>query len=491
MSNTTQKHLIKATGIIGGAQFVSILIGIVKTKAVAILLGPSGVGITGMLQSIIDLIRNLTGFGLNYSAVKDIAEADASEDETRINQIITVLQNLVLWTGLLGMILTIIFASTLSSYTFGNSDYTLSVVYLSITLLLSSISGGQMALLQGKREIKLMAKATMFGALYSAVFSTSIYYFYGVEGIVPALIITSVISLILSSYYVKKIKFKRQNISVNTTLSGGFGMAKLGVFIVVTGFMATLTLYIIRVFISSKLNIDAVGYFQASWMISNMYIGIILNAMLADFFPRLSAINFDNNASNKLINDQLEIALVIGSPMILGLIAFASLTIKILYSASFFSAIPILQWQLFGSFITLILWPLGVMFLAKNKGVFCIITDGIWSVLYVVIIYFGWDYFGFSILGIGYFLALFIKLFIVYYSTNKIGNFKFSSNNLKYILFFGFLSSLMMLNVSVFISYVQYLISFSILLVASLVSLSKLDSLFDLKSKIKFKKSNE
>lgn len=491
MSNITQKHLVKATGIIGGAQFVSIVIGIVRTKIIAILLGPAGIGITGMLQSIIDLVRNATGFGLNYSAVKDIAQANVSKDDTKINTIITVLQNLVLWTGLLGMVLTIVFAKSLSSFTFGTSEYTMSVVYLSITLLLTSISGGQIALLQGKREIKLMAKATMFGALYSAMSSIVVYYFYGVKGIVPSLILTSIITLLFSWYYARKIKYKRQKISVKHTILDGLGMAKLGFFIVITGFMATLTLYMIRVFISSKLNIDSVGYFQASWMISNMYIGIILNAMLSDFFPRLSAINFDEEASNELINHQLEIALVLGAPMILGLMALASLVINVLYSSSFFSAIPILQWQLFGSFITLILWPLGVLFLAKNRGEFCIITDGIWSILYLGIIYFGWDYFGFSILGIGYFLALFVKLFIVYYSTHKIGNFTFSTLNLKYIIFFGLLSSFMMLNVSYFESYLQYFISFSIILVAAIVSFSKLNALFNLNKLLKLNSKNE
>lgn len=485
MSNATQKNLIKATGIIGGAQFISILIGVVRTKIIAILLGPAGVGITGMLQSIIDLVRNLTGFGLNYSAVKDIAEADASEDNAKINKIITVLQNLVLWTGLLGMILTIIFAKPLGSFTFGNSDYTLSIVYLSVTLLLSSISGGQMALLQGKREINLMAKATMFGALFSAVFSIAVYYFYGIDGIVPALILTAVISLFFSWYYARSIKYNRQKTSIKATVSQGLGMAKLGFFIVITGFMATLTLYVVRVFVSNKMGLDAVGYFQASWMISNLYIGIMLNAMLADFFPRLSAINFDEKASNELINHQLEVALVFGAPMLLGLMAFASLVINILYSASFSSAIPILQWQLFGSFITLILWPLGVLFLAKNRGEFCIITDGIWSLIYVVIVYFGWDYCGFTILGVGYFLALFIKLFIVYFFTNQIGNFKFNAKNIKFILFFGLLSTLMMLNISIFVDYVQYIISFVLIVVAGIVSLIKLNSLFDLKRFLK------
>lgn len=485
MSNESQKQILKATSIIGGTQFLNIIIGIVRTKAVALLLGPFGLGVVGMLQSIIDLIRNITGFGLNFSAVKDVAEADACNDEKRLNETITVLRNLVLWTGLLGVVLTIIFAKPLSTFTFGNTKYTLSVVYLSITLLLTSIAGGQMALLQGKREIKLMAKASLYGALYSTVISIVVYYLFGINGIIPVLILTSLIPLIFSWYYSKKIKFVTQKISFKESVSKGFGMAKLGFFIVITSFMATLTLYIIRVIIVDKMNIEAVGFFQASWMISTTYIGIILNAMLSDFFPRLSAINNDNEASNKLINDQLEIALVLGTPMILFLIGSAELLIKILYSTSFIYTTPVLQWQLFGAFFTLISWTLGVMFLAKNKGRFCIITDGLWSFLFLIIVYFGWKHFGFKILGIGDSVAIIFKLLLVFFSVKNIGGFNFSKKNSGNILIYGFFNVLMILNVTFLEGYIQYGLSFVFILIVGIKSLHALNQIYSFKDKFK------
>lgn len=488
MSNDSKKQILKATSIIGGTQFITILIGIVRTKILAVLLGPFGVGVAGMLQSIIDLVRNITGFGLNFSAVKDVAESDASNNVKKLNETITVLRNLVFWTGLLGTFLTIILAKPLSDFTFGNSDYVLSVVYLSITLLLTSVTGGQIALLQGKREIKLMAKATFYGAIYSTAISIVVYYIFGIQGIVPVLILTSLIPLIFSWYYSRKIKFESQRISFKDTISKGFGMAKLGFFIVVTGFMATLTLYIIRVIIVDKMNIEAVGFFQASWMISTTYVGIIINSMLSDFFPRLSAINSDNEMSNKLINEQLEIALVLGTPMILTLIATTEILIKVLYSSSFLSTTTILQWQLFGAFFTLISWPLSVLFLAKNKGVFCIIIDGVWSSLFLAIVYFGWSYFGFKILGIGDAIAIFSKLFLVYFLVRKIGNFRFSVKNVKNILIYGLFAVLMIINVTFVESYTQYVLSLIFILVVGIRSLLTLNQIYQFRDKFKFYK---
>lgn len=478
MSDDSKKQILKATGIIGGAQLLIIITGIIRTKIIAILLGPLGVGVAGMLQSILDLIRNLTGFGLNYSAAKDVAESEISSNQINFNETITILKKLVLITGILGTIVTIIFAKKLSFVTFGNYYYTNKIMFLSITLFFTSLSGGQMAILQGKRQIKKMSQVSIIGALLTTFLSILIYYNFGFNGIVPVLIFTAVIPFLFTWYYTKKLVYTRINITLIETIHRGFSMAKLGFFIVVTGFMSTLTLYIVRSFILSRLNLESVGFFQAAWMITTTYIGVILNSMLADFFPRLSSVNKDNIASNKLINEQIEIALVLGTPMITFFMAFSPLIIKTLYSNSFIKTVPLLQWQLFGSFLTLIMWPIGVMFLSKNKGIFSIITDGIWSISYLATIYFGWNYFGFLILGIGFFVASLIKLISVYMSSSKIGEFSFNFDNKKIIIQFLALTSFMMLNITYINNSLQYIISFIILILITVFSFQKLKNIF-------------
>ena len=112
------KRIAKSTGIFGGSQFLVILVGIVRTKVLAVLLGTTGIGLVGMFQSIIDLVRSLSGLGLGFSSVKDIAEANNTNDKQRIAQTITVLHRWLWWTGILGMLLMILFSAQLSEYNF-------------------------------------------------------------------------------------------------------------------------------------------------------------------------------------------------------------------------------------------------------------------------------------------------------------------------------------------------------------------------------------
>lgn len=483
----SHKQTLKSTGIVGGTQVFSIIIGAFRTKIIAILLGPAGVGYIGMLQTIIDLVRQTTEFGINFSGVKEIAEANATNDEFKISRKILILRRWSFVTGLIGMILTILLCVPLSNFSFGNNTYSISIALISVVIFLNSVSSGQIALLQGLRKISEMAKATLLGAIFSTIVSIPLYWWLGIKAIVPSMIITSLISIFISWMYTKKIKTNTLKLSFNETFRGGLKMVKLGLFIIITSLFATATMYLVRAFLAEKMDLAAVGCFQACWTISNMYLGILLNSMLSDFFPRLTAISKDNKASNILINEQIEIVLLIGSPMLISIIVFSSLIIKTMYSSSFNLAIQVLQFQIFGSFFSLISWALGVMFLAKNKGSYSFFTEGIWSIVYLVFVYFGWDYFGFLVLGIAYVFASILRLIIVYKATIKLGDFSFTSINTKLIVIYLFLSILVLTNMILTTNIFQYYISAILILITYTFSFINFNKIINVSGFIKSK----
>ncbi len=481
------KQIFKSTSIVGGAQILNILIGVIKTKIFALLLGPSGVGIAGIFQTIVDLVRDATGFGINFSGVKNIAEVSATNDTEKIAKTILILRRWAFGTGLLGMFLIIILSTYFSRYSFGNDTYSLSIVLLSVILLITSISSGQLALLQGLRKIDKMAKGTLIGSILGVIITLPLYWFIGISAVVPGMILTALGTLIVSWFYAKQIKISKVHLSFKETFYSGIGMAKLGFFIVVNGFIATIALYIIRKLIMNHLGLNFVGLFQAVWTISTIYINILLHAMLADYYPRLSVIHSDNNAANKLINEQLEITLLIGTPMLAGMIVFAPLVINILYSSSFTAAIPMLRWQLAASFLTLVSWPLGVLYLSKNEGWQCMASETLRQVVFVGVVFICWDAIGFNILGIGFFIAAAANLIYVILSLKKISGFMFTNVNMKYILING-ITILIILQNSLFNENVlMYIINIIALVILCLVSFYRLNKLVDIKSFFKRK----
>ena len=71
----TYGQILKSSALIGGSQALNIAIGIVRTKVMAVLLGPAGFGLMGLYSSIVDLAQSIAGMGVNSSGVRQIAES--------------------------------------------------------------------------------------------------------------------------------------------------------------------------------------------------------------------------------------------------------------------------------------------------------------------------------------------------------------------------------------------------------------------------------
>ncbi len=84
-------QILKSSALIGGSSAINIAIGIVRTKAMAVLLGPAGFGLMGVYGSIIDLAQSIAGMGINSSGVRQIAAATGSGDTNRIARTVVVL----------------------------------------------------------------------------------------------------------------------------------------------------------------------------------------------------------------------------------------------------------------------------------------------------------------------------------------------------------------------------------------------------------------
>lgn len=71
---TSQSYgqILKSTSIVGGAQGINLLLGIVRVKFAAVLIAPVGVGLVGNFQAVQGVMATLAGFGIQSSAVRDV-----------------------------------------------------------------------------------------------------------------------------------------------------------------------------------------------------------------------------------------------------------------------------------------------------------------------------------------------------------------------------------------------------------------------------------
>jgi O-antigen/teichoic acid export membrane protein len=433
IQGSSHKEIIKSTGIVGLSQVITILIGIFRTKIIAVLLGPMGVGVIGMYQTTLTFIQSATGLGIGFSGVREVAEASGSGDQMRISTTITVLRRWAWITGILGSVITLAFCRSLSRITFGDYSYSWGFALLSMTLLFVALSGAQIALLQGLRKIPMMVKANVTGVVIGFILSIPMFYFWGNKGIVPALMTISLVTLLLSWWYARKIRVEKSDISFRDTMIKGRKMVRLGLFTVLASMASAGTMYLLRVFIIKVSDVETVGIFQAAWTLSTVYLGAVLGAMGADYFPRLSEVSGDNKKVIQLANDQTEVAILVSAPLMIAFISYCPFVIRLFYSRSFEPAVAILQWQILGTFLKVISWPLAYILMAKGKGLLYVTGELVFNVSYLLLVYFGWSAFNEKILGIGFLLSYIFYLLFILVSTIRLIRFRLSRNNLVFV----------------------------------------------------------
>ncbi|MBO5382222.1 MAG: oligosaccharide flippase family protein [Bacteroides sp.] len=409
-NQTSYGNIFKTTFLFGFVQIFNIAVKVILNKIVAIILGAEGMGIIGIYNSAINLLKTGTGLGINQSAVRDISEANNSESNVEISRIISLTNNVIIYTAGLGIIVTVLFSPFLSTTYFGDYSYILAFIWLSFVVGINVLSDGQIAILKGMRQMRAMAYASIYGSVVGLFAAVPFYYFFGKGGIIPSLIITSLASLLLSNYYVRKINYQKITFSLIETLSQSKPMIKMGVALMLVGFIGSVFDMIIAAFLSRTGSISDVGLYNAGAAIITSYFGIVITAMSTDYYPRISAVHNDNNKLTDEMNKQSETGLIMIFPLVVLFVFLSPLFIKILYTDEFYATNNYTDYAMIGTIITIVSNCMGMILLAKQAS-----NIFVWSVLSQRIILLGiylllYHYLGLLGLGISYIILGLVHL---------------------------------------------------------------------------------
>ena len=200
--------IFRTTILFGFVQALNILVKVILNKVAAIVLGTKGVGLIGLFNSAIGMLKTGTGLGISQSAVRDISEANGEKNIKQFSKAIVTTNFVIVFTSLFGLIFTVAISPLLSKWVFDDYSHALSFVLLSLAVAFTILNEGKMAILKGMRRLRILAKSNILGAIAGLILSVPIYIIYKVEGIVPVLIVIPFVSFLFSFYFVKKIEYQ-------------------------------------------------------------------------------------------------------------------------------------------------------------------------------------------------------------------------------------------------------------------------------------------
>jgi antigen flippase len=181
------RRILSSSALIGGSSLITVAAAIVRTKFVAILLGPGGLGVMGILTSMTTLVGTLTGMGITTAGVRRIAETAGTADDQQVTRTTVAVRMIMLRLGLIGGVSVALFSMPISRLTFGTSAYTTDIALLSVVVVVGAVSDGYLVILQGLRRMGDLAQVAIAGAVISLVLSVPIAYVWRQSAVVARL----------------------------------------------------------------------------------------------------------------------------------------------------------------------------------------------------------------------------------------------------------------------------------------------------------------
>ena len=407
--------MLKATSAIAGAKLVTIAISILRTKILAVLLGPTGMGVVNLVLATVDLTRVLFACGLEGATVRKVATASGDDDPALLDEAYRIAARTALYIGTAACAALAIASPFLSIKFLATPEKFWWFLVAGASLVFTPLLGVELAFLQGLKRSRDLAICQIIACLTGTVLTVALVAMMGTIGAILALLPVSICSLLIHHHFLKRYRPQiatprrfDQIVESRKLIKLGSGFAINGIWLAASGW---LNLYFIQSYYGIDQGVIQVGLYGAASTLANFYIGILITSMATEFFPSLIQAANDRPAMNRLLSQQTLLAICIGVPVSLGLLILSPWILGLLYTRDFIAGGELMRWMLAGMAIRFAACPLGYTLLAIGSPRLIALSELAVGVVMISSSYVMLHMFGLS--GIGMALALTNSLYLV------------------------------------------------------------------------------
>jgi PST family polysaccharide transporter len=349
----------------GGAQAVTLAMAFLRAKLIAVLIGPAGIGLMGVLNAFNSNVSTVAGWGLGTSAVRTVAGAAEVDKERKIAAVRTFGRRLA-WAGLFGVLILVLPVGYL---TFKSQDYALELLIAGLAVPCVVATGMWTALLQAGGHIGSMAKTQMASSVVGLLVGLPFIYFFGSVGIAFSILLAALVTAYVTWHAASKFSSAAGVEADRDTMRE---LLQLGLILQIGSVLGAICTYLVRVLILQSHGDDLAagladaGYYQAAFAITGSLPGVIFSVTNSDFYPRVAAAK-DEDEARLLTEMQIQASLLIAMPFLVALLAQGPWAVRLLYTKEFEPAVPLLDWFTWAIFCNLVGWPLGFWLVARRS----------------------------------------------------------------------------------------------------------------------------
>jgi len=359
------RNLLKAAAKTGSGTAVNILSGILATKIMAVVLGPTGVGLFSLIRQSHHVFVNAATLGGNTALVQGIASRSQQQRERYLT---TVFRFYCLGASVVAAGL-VLMAGPLAEIIFGEAsrEMVAPIRWMAVPLVLATAVNYINGLLNGYRAIGRLALLQLLAAVTMAILAYPAAWFVHL-GYPVAFVAMLTFSQLCALVYGLRVAsqegwlepFRKKLIFSSRDGRSFFSLASATL---IPGLVSIGAILAVRALIAHQGGLSEAGIFDVAWTLSMTYVMLVLNALGTYYMPALSRLD-QNRERRLLICRALRFITLTMVPLITAAIVLKPLVVELLYTDEFLPALDIVRWMLPGDYLKATSWVLAIPMLS-------------------------------------------------------------------------------------------------------------------------------
>lgn len=379
--DASAQRALRSTILLGSASAVNAVSQMVRGKAIALLLGTSGVALQGLFVSFVSLSATIGGLGIAGGAVREISARRGAQEDYLPHTRVLRDASLMLAFVLLGA--SFVFGEWLARVVFDGQVSQIEVVVLAVASGASIALASQIALLRAEGHVTRVARLSASVSLAATAVGVCVVWIGGRGVLAYTVALVSLVQVSVAAWFVRSLGLRTSAVSFRDWISIFKGYLAVGLPIVGSVLVVSGTDFLGRYWVLQVSGLDGAGYFQVSRSLSIGLISVLLTTLWSDYFPRLSSIVNDVDQGRRLVVAQTSQLLTLLGPFMVLLAGFADVAVLVLYSGDFGPAVDQLRVQVLGDVFKVASWPLAVYALAVRATRFFFWSQVAWAVVFL------------------------------------------------------------------------------------------------------------
>lgn len=407
-SHAVTKSILKAVGVFGGVRMLLIVCSLIRNKLIAVLVGPAGVGLISLYNSVSEMFGTVSRLNIDQSATRDIAQSCAGEVDTAAAAVMRCTWVL----GIAGAVLLCAMSPALSLWSFGSTDLWWTFCLLSIVPLGTTLYGGVSAVFQGTRNFRSLARMGVWSTLAGIVAAVPLIVFLRERSIIWVIVAYGIAAG--ASALACRPRLRHVMLKWREAWRMGRSFINLGILITAGILVGQLFNYLFILYLNRCASTDTLGIYQAGFTLVNAYVGVFFTGMWVEFLPRLSAQTHSVKRTSISVSHQISTTAWLLMPVMGAFVCADALIVRILYADNFIEMLPFITLGIAGVLLRAVSWCIAHVMLARGDGRIYVVSETVSGILFLALHVTLFRALGFLGLGIAYIIWYALYLAFVY-----------------------------------------------------------------------------